>query len=157
MGKQRMEPDPEISDREPTRLRAAVDLMLDTHPGFGFRVVQHERSASFGNEEIVIQSERLRLRFVRDRGTVFVDFGSNSEPQAWFDSDVVIAFLELSREGGFHSRDPSEVVNGITSLLQSCSKELYGFFSEANFATSKRRLEALRDARAAKLFRLDNT
>ncbi len=51
----------------------------------GFRVVSSNYDAgSFGNSTVILESDSLRLRFVRDRGQVLLDLAPVSERQKWF-------------------------------------------------------------------------
>ena len=116
----------------------------------GFKILEHEESGSFGNATVVLQQNVLRLRIVRERSQLFVDFGSVVEPGTWFDSAVVVDYLGLSQDAGFHGRDVRTVLDGLASLLKSCWAELIQHFDPANFSSTKKELTLLRDARAAK-------
>lgn len=51
----------------------------------GFRITYSEYDpASFGNSLVILDSDRIRLRFVRDRSQVMLDVAANSEPEKWF-------------------------------------------------------------------------
>ena len=47
----------------------------------------------------------LRVRVLRERSIVVLDVGPASEPNTWFDSAVVMDYLGLSSDAGFHDRD----------------------------------------------------
>lgn len=51
----------------------------------GFRIVRSEFDPRhFGDSVVTLQSDALRLRFVRDRGQVILDVGPTSEPDTWW-------------------------------------------------------------------------
>ncbi len=53
---------------------------------FGFRITYHDYSyKEMGNSVVELQSDSLRLRFVRNMGPVSVDVASLSEPERWLE------------------------------------------------------------------------
>jgi hypothetical protein len=60
---------------------------------YSFRFVDSEVSATFGNAALYLASPDLELRFVRDRGQLFLDFRSvhlaSTRPETWYSFDVV--------------------------------------------------------------------
>jgi len=53
---------------------------------FGFRVTYHDFSyKEMGNSVVELQSDSLRLRFVRDRGPISVQVASLNEPERWIE------------------------------------------------------------------------
>ena len=127
--------------------------LLNGVSSFDFSILEHEESASFGNAQVMLQSDELRLRVIRDRGLVFVDFGSAAAPRTWFDSAVVFDWLKLSALGGLHGSDSSHVLRGVAELLRACGPEIREKFSRSHFQTANTELETIRDSRAAKLYR----
>jgi hypothetical protein len=60
--------------------RSALALL----EGLGFtKVEERYDKAAFGNELVVFESDVLRLRFLKDRGQIFVELGPTSEPRRW--------------------------------------------------------------------------
>jgi len=52
----------------------------------GFRVTYHDYSPkAFGDSIVELQSDALRLRFVRDRSIIQAEIASLSEPERWMD------------------------------------------------------------------------
>lgn len=52
---------------------------------FGFRVVEDGFDAvSFGNSYVTLEAPGLRVRFVRDRGEIYAQVASRSEPHTWW-------------------------------------------------------------------------
>lgn len=119
---------------------------------FGFTISHHEESEAFGDALVVLQAGDLRIRLVRDRGQVFVDFGSTADLATWFDSSVVFEFLELSDTSSWHSRDTSSVLNALQSFIQVFGKELSRKFAPSSFPMTRRNLVELREPRANKQY-----
>lgn len=57
---------------------------------YGLRIVEDEFDPmSFGNSFVVLESPVLLIRFIRDRGQVFAEVASHSEPRNWFNLEHV--------------------------------------------------------------------
>lgn len=124
--------------------------LLPVIASYGLAVVDREESTAVDYEGVVLQGQDVRVRILRDRGQVFVDFGSVCKPGVWFDSAVVMDFLGVSSDAGFHSSRVSEVLRGLVNFLRSFWTELSNVFSVAQYVKVERELTALRDTRAAK-------
>jgi hypothetical protein len=73
----------EVTNRLPWLLR---DL--------GFYVTFHDYSyKEMGGSVVELESDSLRLRFVRDRGPIYVEVASLSEPERWFELRALWAIL----------------------------------------------------------------
>jgi|WetSurMetagenome_2_1015567.scaffolds.fasta_scaffold984306_1 hypothetical protein len=127
------------------------DLLLALRP-LGFQVVQAESADSFDNATVVLRSNALQLRIVRERSILFVDLGPPTEPNTWFDSAVIIDYLALSARAGFHGRNPNEVLQGVGTFVNTFWGELRALFAQPDFARRKLELIALKEARATRLF-----
>ena len=114
----------------------------------GFSIVSHEESESFDNAVVTLGSPQLRLRIIRERRQLFLDIGCVAEPDIWFDSAVVFDYLGLSDKGGFHGREEASLTK-MCEFVMVMWRELVLAFSPNSFSKSKKRLEALRDHRAA--------
>jgi hypothetical protein len=52
----------------------------------GFRITAHDDSPqTMGSGIVALESDSLRLRFVNDRGGIYVEVTSTSQPQRWFE------------------------------------------------------------------------
>lgn len=118
----------------------------------GMRVVDGEQFTSFDNASVTLAGPGIRLRIVRERSQVFADFGPPSEPQTWYDSAVVMDFLGLSNNAGFHDTNEESMLTGLASFMRSFHPHLQEAFSERCLPTTKTRLEALKAARSKKMF-----
>lgn len=118
----------------------------------GMRVLSHEESGSFDNAFVVLQKGDVRVRVLRERSQVFVDFGSSAEPAVWFDSAVVMEYLGLSENAGWHGRDSTVVLRGLADFLRTFESELAARFSSGNFTATKRELTRVREDQAVRRF-----
>lgn len=51
----------------------------------GFRLTYSDYDAAhFGDSTVILNSDRIRLRFVRDRGQVMLDLATVAESERWF-------------------------------------------------------------------------
>lgn len=116
----------------------------------GFRISGEQKSEAFGDALVVLESGDVRLRIVRDRSQIFADLGSVAESDAWFDSTIVMQALGLTTKPAFGGTDPQIVLPGVAAFLKSVWPELVRMFGARTFATTKRQLTELQEARAAK-------
>lgn len=71
-----------------SRLVVAFQRLVGVH---GFGVVERRYDEDmFGNALMVLERAPLRIRVVNDRGDVYVDAASSTEPQNWFDVVAVL-------------------------------------------------------------------
>jgi hypothetical protein len=129
--------------------------LLPLVSSLNLKVIDQSESASFDNASVTLESGDLRLRIARERSQVFVDLGPTWDPKSLFDSAVVMDYLGLSDDAGFHDRDAGAVMRGLGSFLRSFSDELTEKFSRANFVVTKAELITLRDARASARLRVE--
>jgi hypothetical protein len=116
----------------------------------GFRIVADQKSEAFGDALVVLESDDIRLRIVRDRSQIFADLGSAVEPDTWFDSTIVMQALGLTTKPAFGGTDSQIVLPSIAAFLKSVWLELRAMFEPRHFAATKRQLLELQEARAAK-------
>jgi len=135
---------------------ALLDLvnaeLLPTIAPLGFKVVETDVSEWFDNAYVILEAPALRVRVLRERSIVVVGFGPTSEPGTWFDSAVLVDYLGLSANAGFHDRDARGVLRGAGAFITSMWNELTAKFSPPELATTKKELRALAEERAAKMF-----
>jgi hypothetical protein len=88
------------------RIEQAVSVLLAR----GFKLVStREWPAHFGDTEIVIAADATKLRFVSDRGQIFVDVARSDSP-GWFDlSEVLTATGQRSAPGPWPTPDKAVV------------------------------------------------
>jgi hypothetical protein len=100
---------------------------------------------AFGNSIVVLQSENLTVRFVRDRGQIFAEFETPTEPDKWLDLSFVLEAI--------HRTAPQPIfdLDGVISLLRQNFSDLVEALGPKWAATKQEldrrraeRLEALR-------------
>jgi hypothetical protein len=115
----------------------------------GCRIVDSLHSDSFGGDGIVVlQSEKVRVRFVYDRGQLFTDFqriGSKSKDD-WVSVDIVRHYL-TGKPG-----NSSEMTAESTMFLKDRFEDIEQMFSNKSFASTLADLRSLEKERAAKMF-----
>jgi hypothetical protein len=94
-----------------------AELLVEGQPWLfqerGFRIVHSEYEPQhFGNSLVLLQSDTLRLRFVRDRGQVLVALGSPSDPEDWWG---LISLCEVIQNSAVKPRYKLDV---LASLLR---------------------------------------
>jgi hypothetical protein len=115
----------------------------------GFRFVDSYTASSFGGDAfVVLASDQLRLRFVRDRGQLFLDFQGSSQQDKnnWFSIDVVQQ-LVVGEE-----QDSAEITAQRVKFVEERIEEISSRFSGDQLEDTQVALKSLERARAKKLF-----
>lgn len=115
----------------------------------GYRFADSNTTSSFGNAYVVVSSPTLRMRFVRDRGQLFLDFQEAyaSEKSPWYSIDLVRRLLTGARQ------TTAELSEDYAIFLQASLREIEERFSnEKALSETKRQLEDLKRMRAKELF-----
>jgi hypothetical protein len=80
--------------------REQIERAIGPLLNHGFKVVGVlETPKAFGNTELVLASDRLKLRFISDRGQTFVDVARSDAP-GWYDLSEVLVALGLRSAAG---------------------------------------------------------
>ena len=67
----------------------------------GYRVTEQQTSeAHFGNGFVILTRDDVRVRVVNERGQWFVEIGSSSAPEEWFDARLVLSEIGVSAPQG---------------------------------------------------------
>lgn len=108
-----------------------------------YRIVDSRVTESFGGDAyLVLESSSLRMRFVCDRGQLFLDFQSRSHSSdaAWFSVDVVRRLLDGEQPVS------AELDSDYAAFLEHEIAEIEACFSERLDETvaELRRLERVR-------------
>lgn len=133
-------------------LKLVSDELLPILAPFGFQVVSSEIADVFDNASVELEAPALRVRVLRERSIVVLDLGPSSEAGTWFDSAVVMEYLRLSADAGFHDRDARGVLRGAGLFIRSMWDELTTMFGPEKLPITKKELVTLREERAARLF-----
>lgn len=115
-----------------------------------YRFVDSGAAASFGGDAYVtIESDSLRMRFVRDRGQIFLDFQEcGAAPKdVWYSIDLVRRLLTGQRS------ESAELDEDYAQFLKDTLPEIERMFAdESNIFETKRQLQNLKRIRAKELF-----
>lgn len=130
-------------------LQLVIEELLPALAPLGFRVVESEAAESFDNAYVVLEAPTLRVQVLRERSIVLLAIAPTSEPNTWFDSAVLMDYLGLSPDGGFHDRDARGVLRGAGAFITSMWSELTTMFGEQQVVITKQELNTLREQRAA--------
>jgi hypothetical protein len=127
-------------------LVSLVDKHLLSRLGpLGYRRVADEKFDSFDDAIVVMERSPLRIRVLRDRGQIFVDFGSVAELTVWFDSHVVMEALSLRERTGWNSTNAKAVLADLAGFVVAYDSQLNAMFESATFKESKARLVGVRE------------
>lgn len=117
------------------------------------RIVSESRVDSFGDAHVTLALGTLRVAITRDKRQVLVGFGSVADPVHTFDSHAVFEHLELSSErGSFNLETLDASLDALGRFLRTFRDELADMFSEGHLARTTSALDAIRRARAERLF-----
>ncbi len=113
-----------------------------------FRFVDSMVSDAFGGDSLlVLASEKLQLRFVRDRGQLFLDFrpAQQKSDKGWYSIDLVRQLI--TGESDYHSLMDEENAGFLKENLETIEQ----LFSERNVEDTLSRLKELRRKRSKRL------
>ena len=130
-------------------LRFLVEHLAFLYAPDRFRFVDSRTSTSFGGDAfLVLASDVLRIRLVRDRGQLFMDFQATAErdDRDWYSIDVVRRLLTGERQ------DTAELSPEYARFLEEHLDEIEKRFSEEELANTRKALKELERIRAKELF-----
>jgi hypothetical protein len=92
------------------QLRSHAPWLFE-EPGLKVTLDSYDAKA-FGNSIVVLQSENMTVRFVRDRGQIFAEFETSAEPGKWLNLGFVLEAI--------HGTAPQPIfdLEGVVSLLR---------------------------------------
>jgi hypothetical protein len=115
-----------------------------------YRIADSGTTTSFGGDAyVIIESASLRMRFVRDRGQLFLDFQETvaNERDPWYSVDLVRHLLTGERPAS------AELSADYGEFLRESLPEIERRFSDDSVAAAtKHRLNELKRLRAKELF-----
>jgi len=115
-----------------------------------YRITDSLVSTSFGGDAyLVISSDVLRLRFVRDRGQIFLDFQESwaTKKAEWYSVDLVQRLMTGERQNTAEVN--AETVLFVRDRLADIESR---FGVKDEFRETKTALNALKKARAKEMF-----
>lgn len=133
---------------------ASIIAFIAAHMGFlwdgaRYRITSSEVATSNGGDAVlVVESEELRLRIVRDRGQLFLDFqpSFSSLDGEWFSVDLLRRLQTGKRE------QTAELDERYAAFVQDNLQEIERSFSETEWPGTLTRLKKLKAKRAKELF-----
>lgn len=131
-------------------IKPFFSALLDEH---GFQLVSESfEPAHFGNGALVLQSEDLRLGFVRDRGQVFAEVGpSGQTDDDWHQLQRVMEFLQRHDSP---AADPRRAA-GLDELgvwLKENYEAVRALFREDAYPSARDALRRFEKEKAAQMF-----
>ncbi|MEJ2249122.1 MAG: hypothetical protein P8Y97_05605 [Candidatus Lokiarchaeota archaeon] len=104
-----------------------------------FRFVNSMSSESFGNAFLILEHENLRLRFIKDRDQLFLDFQSTTKNRKneWFSIDIVKQLITDKIEPS------SEMDSEKAEFLRTNLDEIQRLFSPTNIENTFKKLKEL--------------
>jgi hypothetical protein len=124
-------------------VKPLFSFLLDDH---GCSLSETYDSSSFGDSLAILACDDFRIRFIRDRGQIFVDIGPASKNDEWYDLNLVRATI---------LRSPSDEVASIENLaifLRDNYFAVKDLFEGKNVRETEKALEELQQLRAQKMF-----
>jgi hypothetical protein len=117
--------------------------------GAKFKIVGSEVSTSNGGDALLlVESDRLRLRFACDRTQLLLDIQprGTSSPNEWFSIDLVRRLL-------LGTREVSAVLDeSYAAFIRDHLEEIERRFSDGNWVETRSQLHALKVKRAKEMF-----
>ena len=130
-------------------LKAIESDVLPILRSFGYKVSHNLESDSFDNAVVELTSEPLKIRFIRERGQVFLDVASTAPAAEWYDLDLVTRALGRPRDDAYAlpaSRDSiQQLANG---LISNHAKILELLGPEGRWVDLVDRMNELRERRS---------
>ncbi len=107
-----------------------------------------EDAQNFGNATVVLSSTDLIVRYVRDRSQLRIELANHSDPNHWFDLDIVYVFLNDEKKA-FEKHSFEE----LNQYLLSNHQAIADLFSGDRYLKTKVKLLKLLNLRAMHIFR----
>jgi hypothetical protein len=130
-------------------LRFLIEHLQFLYASGRYRFVDSETSTSFGGDTfLILASDVMRIRLVRDRGQLFMDFQATAErdDRDWFSIDVVRRLVTGERQ------DTAELSPEYARFLEEHLDEIEKRFSEEELANTRKALKELERIRGKELF-----
>lgn len=110
-------------------------------------------SPSFGDCESVWELGNLRLRFVKDRGQLFVDVGSKFDESLNFVFDDISLFMKWEEPGGIINAESPVGLEHALKLIKQDLDKLENLFSKSKLQTTSKKINQISKAKTQTRFR----
>jgi hypothetical protein len=117
--------------------------------GARYRIIDSAVSSSFGGDAyLTISSDEVRIRFVRDRGQLFLDLQpANPDKREWYSIDLVRRLITGER------LDSAELDAGYANFLRDSFAEIESRFADPErFPSTEAELRKLKRKRSREMF-----
>ena len=115
---------------------------------YGFRFVDSMYDdVSFGSAYLILESPKLRLQFINDRGDLLLDFQSiHTKKAKWFSMDMIQQLITgVVQESGVMDADKAD-------FLHNNLERIFDLFSSSNVKDTYLKLKQLEHERGKRLF-----
>lgn len=118
----------------------------------GFRKVEEMYDVeSFGDSTVILESDKLQVRFIRDRGQVFADISSSLDPTSWWDLALVAELTGTTIESEKSTQSSCSLVQ-LVSFITRNYQTIVRLFTEDDFLRTRQELERLEKQRMGRMF-----
>lgn len=112
----------------------------------GFILTEQSISSSFEDVIVVLQTNQIQIRFVRDRGNWFIEINGEEQTNEWYDISILKEYLTKKND------DSTLVLDEQIKFLKDNLNEIKQIFSNQNISASRVFLDQCRKERAKRLF-----
>ncbi len=124
-------------------VKPLFSFLFENH---GFSLLEAYDSPSFGDSLVVLTSIDFRIRFIRDKGQIFIDIGPTSKTDKWYDLDLVKTIVD----GNLGEQAPE--LEDFAVFLENNYITVKGLLVDEKFEEMERAIKQLQDFRAQQLF-----
>jgi hypothetical protein len=117
--------------------------------GARYRIVGSELSTSFGGDAVLtVASDALRMRFVRDRGQLFLDVQrpDATATGAWYSTDLICRIITGKRQ------ETAILDSASIDFVRSNLAEIESLFDIERVEATERTLRKLKNLRSKEIF-----
>ena len=118
----------------------------------GYVVSDRLVATSFDNALVDFSGHEMKVRVIRERSQVFIDFAAMVDPETWFDLDIVLRLLDADTESRRVVGSGEASVEALAAVLQQYLSSIEIAFETKNYPTTKQKLAALQEKRADERF-----
>jgi hypothetical protein len=118
-------------------------ILVPSFEQLGLQLCDTRVGDSFGDAYAVFHGPQFRVRVLRDRGQVFVDFGSPADATNWFNMPIVARILGFSAGNEADGPDDRAKLGWVAALVRNQVSKLEAAFSPEHYSRSKALLERM--------------
>jgi hypothetical protein len=107
---------------------------------------------AFGNAFVILQSAHFQVRFVRERGDLFMDVGSLTEPARWWSLEWVAQLIGRPFAKTVEGREGAAELIRLAHFLKENYVAISQCFSPERIQHTEQQLQAMTQAWSARTF-----